>query len=143
MKKNIAALACLLVFLISVSGCTNQGTGSVIDSDDSNNILVLDSDGIISEEQCSARGLNNKVIMLESQYCGHCKATMPEFKEACSEKGIEPVILDVSDKDQRKQMESYSLDIMYTPTFVFGCRYIIGARSKQDYLNLLAEFLGD
>lgn len=141
-NKNIIFIG-ILFSLTIISGCSNNSTGgAVIDSRQSQiSILVLDSDGALSAEECSARDLNDKVMMLESQYCGHCKATLPVFKEACLEKGIEPIIIDVSDKEQRKQMESYGLDIMYTPTFVFGCKHTIGTRSKQEYLQLLDKFL--
>ena len=79
--------------------------------------------------------------MVVSEYCGHCKATMPLFKEASSEKAVEITILDGSIDEQRKQIEDYGISIRYTPTFIFGCDYYIGAKSKEEYLKMFDKFL--
>ena len=105
--------------------------------------IILSQDGSFSIEDCKNRGLNDKVLMLESKYCGHCKVTLPMFKEACAEKGVNPIILDVSEPEQRKQMESHGISIRFTPTFVFGCDYYMGSKQKQEYLQLLDKFLND
>ena len=75
--------------------------------------------------------------MLESKYCGHCKETMPDFKEACDEKGITPIILDISIDEQKLQMESYGIDIRFTPTFILDCEYFVGVKSKEEYVQFL------
>ena len=139
-KKIIILLGILLILY----GCNSQNDSSLTGDVISPTVLdtfVIDSNGAFSSAECSAKGLENKVIMLESKYCGHCKETLPKFKEACAEKGIVPEILDVSEKDQRKQMESYGVDIQYTPTFIFGCKYFIGAMEKSDYLKILDGFV--
>ena len=79
--------------------------------------------------------------MLESKYCGHCKATIPDFKDACAEKGVEPIILDLSVDEQRVQMMSYGISIQFTPTFIFGCDYFVGVKTKQEYSDSLDKFL--
>jgi len=103
-------------------------------------IFTISQDGSFSEEECSLRALNDKVFMIESKYCGHCKATKPDFIASCEEKNIEPVILDISEVNQRMQMESYGISIQFTPTFVIGCDYFIGSRTKSNYLQILDNF---
>ncbi|MBN1275297.1 hypothetical protein JXA12_03315 [Candidatus Woesearchaeota archaeon] len=136
----VAVLALLFLCGGCAPGDPIDGNTSVNGSDDLS-VKVIDADGEFSAQECALRGLQDEVIMIESAYCGHCKATMPVFQEACEEKGITPTILDVSVKEQRERMESYGLQIQYTPTFIFGCTYVIGARQKEGYQQLLDEFL--
>ena len=140
MFKKIIILGIFLL-LISVCGCGNNAIGQATGYADQFSIITLSSDSFFSAEECAKRGLNDKVMMLESKYCGHCKKTQPLFQQSCEEKGINPIILDVSVDEQRRQMESYGIDIRYTPTFVFGCDYYIGAKEKEEYSALLDEFL--
>ena len=48
---------------------------------------------------------------------------------------------DVSIKDQEMQMKSYGIQVQFTPTFIFGCEYFIGVKSKEEYLLLLDKYL--
>jgi len=121
--------------LLFLAGCK---TNEMINSR-TLNTYTIKSAGSFSIEECKARNLSDKVMMIESKYCGHCKATLPDFKDACEEKGMTPIILDVSNDDQRKEMLSHSISIQYTPTFIFGCKYFIGVKSKETYLQLLDE----
>lgn len=98
-------------------------------------IITIDDSGSFTQKECLARNLTGKIIMLESAYCSACQHTMPEFVEACNEKGVTPEILDLSKPGDREKMEQYNLQVKYTPTFIFGCDYYIGAVSKQDYIN--------
>ncbi len=120
-----------IFLLISLAGCTEQDP----------NIVKLDGDGSFTAEQCSSRELNDKVIMFESKYCGHCRETLPDFTEACEDKDITPIILDLSEEEQVAQFESYGIELVGTPTFIFGCNYIVGARDKNVYNENLDIFL--
>ena len=104
-------------------------------------VITISNDGFFTDEECVIRDLNDKVIMFGSKYCGHCQATMPDFLAACETKGVEPIVLDLAESEDREQMESYGLSISYTPTFVFGCNYYAGAETSAEYLSYLEEFL--
>ncbi len=148
MKKLFAVLC--LVLLIAVffaSGC-DETVNSYDNNDnvsDSNNslldVFVIKDDGSFSLDECRARGLEDKVIMVESKYCGHCKDTLPLFEEACREKGVEYVILDLTKKLDRELLDSYNIEVQYTPTFLFGCDYYVGTSFKYVYLSRLDKFL--
>lgn len=130
----------------SDSGDESDGTladGSNEDAEDSSQVKMkmIAQEGSFDLDECKQRGVYGKVYMLESKYCGHCKQTMPLFLEACSQKGVEPVVLDLAEPDQQEKMEDLGIGIVYTPTFVFGCDYYIGSRTKQDYLQMLDKFL--
>lgn len=130
-KRSILIFGLFFMFLLLIPGCSNN----------EEEVITISKDGSFDAKDCKNRGLNDKVIMLESKFCGHCKATLPNFKEACDEKGVEPIILDLSENEQRIQMLSYGVTIQFTPTFIFGCDYVIGVRNKQEYLELLDKFL--
>lgn len=150
----------LLSVILVLSGCSGQMTGGhvseegsagsgeegqvpvvegpVVEEQDFQDIVIT-GQGEIPPDECSRRDLEAKYIMFESKYCGHCAAALPKFKEACSELGIQPEILDISSGPQREKMLSYGLVAQYTPTFVFDCKYYIGAKSKEEFLGLLKE----
>ncbi len=161
---NVFAVVLLVLLALSLFGCQNQpappdfpvdDTSSGNSTNDNNNsgnsnsqsgdseleIITIKTDGSFTQEECEKRALDDKVFMLESAYCPHCKETLPDFKEACAEKGVEPIILDLSIAEHRGQMLSHGITIAYTPTFVFGCDYFIGGRSKEFYLQAMDKFL--
>ncbi|MFH1425787.1 MAG: thioredoxin family protein [archaeon] len=106
-------------------------------------LIVISADGSFTEEQCLDRGFENKVIMLESKYCGHCRETKPVFLEACNGGGVEPIVLDISERKDRAEMDSYGVEIRYTPTFIFGCDYYVGVQSGENYKNYIDELGND
>ena len=64
--------------------------------------------------------------------------------EACEETGIEPIVLDLSVSEDMAKLESFGVRVQFTPTFLFGCKHYIGAKStKEEYIDLLNEFKGE
>lgn len=160
---SIFVAVSLVLIVMFLSGCQNESPTANISADshsqsagnDSGNnssessqsvdagleVVTIKTEGSFAPKECEQRGLEDKVFMLESKYCPHCKASLPDFKDACAEKGVEPIVLDLSVAEHREQMLSHGITIAYTPTFVFGCDYFIGARSKEFYLQALDKFL--
>jgi thiol-disulfide isomerase/thioredoxin len=103
--------------------------------------VLLSSNGTFDEEDCRARCLHDKVMMLSSSYCPYCKETEPDFVKACKEKGIKPVILYMSDQGDYDIMKSFGITVDSVPTFIFGCDYYMGAGSVHDYLAAIDRFL--
>jgi len=103
--------------------------------------FTITQSGSFPEQECINRNLDDKVIMIQSEYCGHCTATLPDFIAACQERNITPSVLDISTKEGRVAMGDFVILIQYTPTFIFGCEYMVGTRPKAGYLELLDGFL--
>ncbi|MBU0666862.1 MAG: thioredoxin domain-containing protein [Nanoarchaeota archaeon] len=129
MTKRLIVLL-LLLFVLVLTSCNNNDS-----------LFTINSEGSFSQDVCIQKGLVEDVLMIESQYCSHCEATLPDFVEACAEKGVNSTILDVSVDEQRERMESYGVTISYTPTFIFGCDYYVGAKTKDEYLSMLDKYL--
>ncbi len=104
-------------------------------------VITLDSNIEIPSESCIERGLSDKVIMLGSEYCGHCKVAEPILKEIGQEKGLDLEFLDVSKKEDMAVMESYGINIKYTPTLIAGCVVHIGSKSKEEYTQIINKFI--
>ena len=126
-----------LVILLVANSSENNGP---VDNGD-NHIIIISQEGSFTSQECEARGLAGKVIMLESAYCHACQSTKPTFLAACEAKGVIPIILDLAEAEDYAQMESYKINIQFTPTFIFGCDYYIGTKSQSDYENYLDKFL--
>ena len=137
MNKTYLLLSLIILASLVFTGCNSETPNS----DDPNAIVRLGGDGSFTVEQCEARDFTDKVIMLESKYCSHCQQTMPEFISACDEHNVTPIILDLSIANHGEQLESYNLEIIGTPTFIFGCEYIVGARNKETYSKKLDNFV--
>ena len=135
MKKKLLIIL-IFIIIILLLWCQKQGNSLQTQNNTLETFTIL-NDGEFNPAECSQRGLDGLIIMLESEYCGHCKTTLPDFQEACEESGVTPIILDVSITEHRDQMKSYGLEIQYTPTFIFNCKYFVGAKTKEKYLNLI------
>ncbi|MBW2973969.1 thioredoxin family protein [Candidatus Woesearchaeota archaeon] len=122
-----------MILLVLLAGCS-QG-------EETASTITLDSETSIPAESCKERGLSNKIIMLESEHCGHCKMAEPILKEIEQEKGLDFEFLDVSKEDDRAVMESYGVSIMYTPTLLAGCSVYIGSKTKEEYQEIINTFI--
>jgi len=123
MRLGLLTLGIIVLFI--VSGCNES------------DFITISKDGSLSSVECEARGLSNKIIMLESKYCTHCRDTLPIFQEACAEEGIESLIIDISSDTGRAEIQALKLNVQFTPTFLFGCKHVVGVKTKEEYLDFL------
>ena len=61
---------------------------------------------------------------------------------AGSELGAEVIFLDLSKEEDIETMESFAVVPQYTPTLLVGCDVYIGAKSKDEYKQIIEDFLG-
>ncbi|NOR84723.1 hypothetical protein GQ473_01255 [archaeon] len=146
LKKNII-LWFSIVLVLFLAGCVSKPSVYSSTGDELNQtqeqfeLFTITKDGSFQLDECKSRGLENKVIMFKSKYCGHCAATLPIFLEVCREMGVEPTILDMTVNEDKDEIKSHGLEIMYAPTFVFGCDYTVGAKTKEKYISMCGLFL--
>ncbi|MCP3683978.1 MAG: thioredoxin family protein [bacterium] len=139
--KTIFVLLIAVVLLVA-AGCNSNEPPQPNEVKPSELAWVkIAGNGSFPEGDCEERGTKNSIIMLESKYCSHCKKTKPDFLEACKEKGVEPIILDLAEKEGINQLDTYKIQVAFTPTFIFGCDYFTGAKSKEEYLKYIDELL--
>ncbi len=153
------ALLFPIAFVLITSGCTNLSEPTSIKStfnysvnstpnsttNQSNitlDFLVLATEGTINPEDCSARGLGDKVIVLESRYCGACRIAVPRLKEIEKELQTKFIFLDLSQPEDRERLKEFKILPQYTPTVLVGCDVYIGAKSKEEYKRIIEKFLG-
>ncbi len=132
MKNNTAILLIIILILSFILGCEKDPAKF--------ETITISQPGFFELEVCEERGLNDKVIMIGSKYCGHCVETKPIFIEASEEKGIESIILDLAEEEHRNQLKTYGIEVQFTPTFIYGCEYYVGAYTKEQYLNFSEIF---
>ncbi|MFP4118778.1 MAG: thioredoxin family protein [Candidatus Woesearchaeota archaeon] len=126
-NKIIAVIALLAIVL---AGC----------SSDASTTTTISKDGSFSEKECKQKGLQDKVLMIESKYCGHCQETKPGFEQALEESGMTAEFYDLAEPEEQKElMDEYGISVQYTPTFVFGCNYYVGAYEKEQYVGFLDD----
>ncbi len=143
--KTISVLMAVVVLLVT-AGCNSNDPEQQIEPNhitEEPSTVIIAAEGAFDTEDCLKRGLGNNLIMIESKYCGHCKDTKPDFMAACNETGIEPVIIDISEPEGLAQVNLYRVEARFTPTFIFGCNYFIGSKSKEEYVDLIYAFFLD
>ena len=134
MEKKITLIVIAVLLSMAIIACNPQISQNLNTTSTIIPIITISEAGSFTQEECQELGLENKVIMIESKYCGHCQEAKPIFQEACQEAGVTPEILDISEKEQREQMLAYSVEVKYTPTFIFNCNYYVGGMSKEEYI---------
>ncbi|MGM5480468.1 MAG: thioredoxin domain-containing protein [Nanobdellota archaeon] len=137
MKKItvITFFTMILMSMLIVSGCSSN-SNTDLQQDNSNDMtgkVVITKDGSFSSQECEERNFSNKVIMLESEYCGHCKAAKPYVKDALEQQNMTGKFIDVATKEGQERLDELGLQIQYTPTFIFGCEYSVGGKTETQY----------
>ena len=101
--------------------------------------IKLLQEGAFTTDECDARGLTGQTIMLESPFCGYCKATKPDFIAAAEATNTTPKIIDIATKEGWTAMEGYGVMIQYTPTFIVNCHYYVGGKDLETYIDWMGE----
>lgn len=112
-----------------------------LQADPDSGIITVSGNARIPADQCVQRGLNNRIILVVSQYCSHCAKAIPVLKEIAEEKGVEITYLDISDNPQREELDRLKINTMFTPTLIAGCNTYIGYRPKPDYEQIINNHL--
>jgi len=127
----VSSLVLVMLTLLVLSGCSSSLP------ENSGDAFTISDEGSFSADVCAAKGLTGKAIMLESRYCPHCTATLPDFNQACSEAGVDCEVLDLADEENINKMYSYGIAAQFTPTFIIDCEYFVGAKTFEEYFDLL------
>ena len=140
--RKIILLFCI-VAIIAVSGCTNQTEPTEVNI--SNNateleLILLDKEGTIPLELCLERNLDDKIISLESKYCGACRIAIPRLQEIEEELQADFIYLDLSKECDLEKLHEFKIMPRYTPTVLIGCDVYIGAYPKEKYNQLIEDF---
>lgn len=104
----------------------------------------LNNNGMMPADECAARGLEKKIIVLESAFCGHCRTLVPKLEALQEEIGINMEFLDLADQSGLDRAKELYLSTRYTPTVIMDCEIVIGAKDIEYYSKLIDQhFEGD
>lgn len=142
-KGIIILISIILIICISccISGNTIEPTEVDITNGSGLGFILLDNEVSIPQNLCLERNLTDKIIILESKYCGACRIAVPRLKEIEQELNAKFVFLDLSKQEDVERMKEFKIMPKYTPTVLIGCDIYIGAYSKENYKELISDFL--
>lgn len=132
----------LALFLLSCRPQSGDCDVSPGDYTVQDGLVFLDKEGTLSCELCDPRGLHNKIIFLESKFCGACKVAKPRIKTAAQETGVEVLFLDLAERtDLQKATEQFQVMVKFTPTMLVDCDVYIGSKSLEEYQKIFSDSL--
>jgi thiol-disulfide isomerase/thioredoxin len=105
-------------------------------------LVMLEEEGLVAQAECAARGISDKVLVLHSRYCSACRVALPRLAETETTLGRSFVYMDISQQEDIERMKSFGITIAYTPTVTVGCRILIGAKSTEEYKQIIGDFYG-
>lgn len=126
MKKILIGL----IVIVLLSGCVNQTEK-----------IKIDREMTLSEEACTSRGLQDKIIIIASKYCGACQQMVPIIQEIDDEFEYNFKYIDIAEADGQQEYYKLNMDVSYTPTILVGCSAYIGIKEKSVYKQIFEEFI--
>jgi thiol-disulfide isomerase/thioredoxin len=141
--------ALLGVFVVSAiviaAGCitppdVDPSGVNVTDNSSGIGLIEISEEILIEPGLCVERGLQDKVVVMESKYCGACRVAVPRLEEIEEELGASFIYLDLSESEDLETMKSFGVIPRYTPTTIIGCRVMIGAYDKEGFKNVIEPF---
>lgn len=106
-------------------------------------VIVLDKEETMPLDACEARNLSDKIIILESKYCGACNVVVPDLKQIEEELSAEFLFLDLSEKEDTEKLKEFKIWPKYTPTVLMGCKVLLGGHSKEEYKQIIESLLNN
>ena len=143
MKKAVAfGLLGLLIIVLAISACMipsngdGNGNGNGNENQTNETYFIMITDGmILDEDLCQMRGVKDKVIVFHSSGCPACSIAVPRLEELEQEMDYDFEFIDIS--NGRDRMMEIGLIPSHIPTVIIKCKVYVGAKSKEDYRNLI------
>lgn len=144
MRESLFVLIAISVMVL-VTGCTNppdtDPSGlNITDNSSGLELIEISEEIVIESGLCTKRGLQDKVIILTSKYCGACMIAVPRLQEIEEELGASFIYLDLSEPEDLETMKSFGIIPRYTPTIIIGCKVMIGVHDKEEFREAIEPF---
>ena len=140
-KKNLISIATIIIVAVIVILIVAFTGG---DNNDTNTTTVatylISEEGILPQANIDAGLLAGKIIVIESKYCGYCKKFKEEtLNPIMAETNLEITFYDLSESDQRAEVENMGLNVVGTPTFIVDGYAYIGYTDKETFYQILKD----
>lgn len=91
---------------------------------------------------CKERNLANKILLITSRYCPHCKETIKTLTPLITQCGLTNnfQILDVINKDDAQILDNLAIRISGVPVLIINCKAYLGTKETKQYQDLLLKF---
>jgi len=91
---------------------------------------------------CKSRKLDNKILLITSKYCPHCKKVvdliLPLIKKYHLTKYFS--LFDIINSADLHALNELRISTPYVPTLIVNCNAYLGAKDWDQYNKILAEF---
>ncbi|MBR9683803.1 hypothetical protein GOV03_04665 [Candidatus Woesearchaeota archaeon] len=138
-KKGL--LVGLVLVAMLAQGCAKDHELPVSEYTVKDGAVILDKEGSLSNGLCTERSLDDKIVVLESKYCGACSVVVPLIRDVGIELGVDITFLDLSESADSLEMKKLRIQPHYTPTMLVGCDVYVGGKSKEEYFEIISKFL--
>jgi thiol-disulfide isomerase/thioredoxin len=150
-------LAILMASIVLASGCVQEppsADGSPVNGDGGTNPgtlpgndtvppadiepltpIQIQSDRSLTPQECSERGLGDRVIFVYSSTCPACAMTKPLLFEAASEAG--KTVEEINLVTDRQKLDEIGILPYYIPTTIIDCEVLVGAKQKFEFRDIM------
>jgi len=147
-KKNLYSIIAIVTIIVIAgiifaiySPNTNLPSTNVDSNTNIAKLFYIDKEGPIPLQNCTDGNIQNKIIIIESKYCGACKV----FKEVTnlveSKTDYKFNTYDVTESDKYDFIKNVlHLDFKYTPTMIVACNAYIGVKDENTLLDILSQY---
>jgi thiol-disulfide isomerase/thioredoxin len=145
-NTNLAKIVMpMLLVILVIGGWVDICLGSSIKTVDNTSTKKLPIEFIRSDKKitnCEERKLNNRILLVVSRYCAHCKEAANILSPLVKQDNLEAYFmkLDVINKADMKVLDDFAVDTSYFPLLIIDCNAYVGLQPKEKYNELLALF---
>ncbi len=129
-----------LCLLSLVFACTKLEAKSNDGSSQNLPIELIQADKEISN--CKERNLDNKILLITSRYCPHCKEVIKTLTPLITKRHLENSfqVLDVINKDDLEILNKSVISLTQVPILIINCAAYVGEKKISKYEELLDKF---
>lgn len=112
----------LLLIVLLIAGC-------------SSNLVIIDDGMVLNENICNK--IDYDVLIIHETGCLYCEKALPILEEIEKENNLSFKYLDIIKKEDLNYMLEKGFTAQKIPGIIYNCKVYMGAKSKEEYLEIL------
>lgn len=121
-----ALVPLIIAVVLLVSGCTSPGNGTI----------YIDIGDVIPDVNCTAMGINDRVLVIHKTGCPACDVALPRLREVEQELGMSFEYINTVEARGLERLEELKIMPYRVPTVLIKCK-AYAVKTKDEYKALI------